>query len=161
MRIDFSKAQSIETCAQAGLNAARGAAGRRLALLIETAMTELSGPLPLEEKLAFPAKEAAARALLAGEAAAAQLELISVEAEAAGETPEALARRVVARAGDWHAALARLTGLRRRVAAAVAGAATPEAVEEALALAEQLVSGQVSDLASDVLPAAGAAPVTA
>jgi hypothetical protein len=138
MQIDFSKVQSAEARAKAVLVAARLGAEARLATLIEAALTELTGPLPLAERLSWPIKEAAARAVLDDSASPAEIALLEAEAFETGESVAALAARIVARAAAWNRAVADLSGLRRRIAAAIAHAPDPQAVAKALAEAEVL-----------------------
>lgn len=131
--IDWSKIVTPEGRQAEGLATARAAARERLIQEIETRTAAISGPVPLAEKLCWSTKENAARALLAGVAAPEDQALIAAEAGMMNEEPLTLADRIVVQAEAWRAEIARLTGLRRRTAAAITAAESTEAVETALA----------------------------
>lgn len=139
MKIDFSQAVSAADRAAAALQAARSAAGLRLMALAGAALAEVAGDAPLAEQLGYAAKEAAARALLEDLASPADLALLTTEAAMTGETAGALAARIVARAEAARQVMARVTGCRRRIAARLAAATSPEEVAVALEEAERLL----------------------
>jgi len=88
--------------------------------------------IDMAEMAAWPIKEAAARAVIAGAADAAQTAMIADEAALTGETAAALAALIVERADAMRSAVARLSGERRRVSALIAAAADATAVEAAM-----------------------------
>lgn len=100
---------------------------------VEDALTE---GVPLGEKLSWPAKEAAARAVLVGNATEADTELLAGEATLTGETVAELAGRIVARATQYRFAISRLSGIRRSASARIASAETGKALEQAVSLAQ-------------------------
>ncbi|MFZ1469983.1 MAG: hypothetical protein WAT09_13550 [Paracoccaceae bacterium] len=148
-RIDFSQATSAKVLTQNALAEARSGADQRLTALVEQAMTGLTGPLPLSEKLAWPTKEAAARACLEGKPTVAERAIIGAEADERGETPEALARRIVARAESWHQASARLAGIRHRMGVLIGLAEGGETIAKALEEAETLMAAAMGPAIAD------------
>lgn len=140
MKIDFSQAVSAAERAAAALQAARHAAGPALAALAGAALEEVAGDAPLAEQLGYAAKEAAARALLDDRAGPGDLALLETEAALTGERAAALAARIVARAEAARQVIARVTGCRRRIAARLAAAESPEAIAAALEEAKRLLS---------------------
>lgn len=81
------------------------------------ATAAITGPVPPDEKIAWPAKEAAARAILAGEATADQLTLVGTEANFTGEEIAVLCGKIVARADLFRAVVAAVSGIRRHASA--------------------------------------------
>lgn len=96
----------------------------------------LTAGVPLAEKLSWSAKEAAARAIVAGVGLAADQSLLAGEAALTGETVEDLAARVIARADLYRFAVSRLAGIRRAAGTAIAAAQRPDDLEQAVALAQ-------------------------
>lgn len=142
LKIDFSKVVTAEAGAAAALDRAQTEAAARLTALFEAAGAALLDGVPRVEQLAWPARESAARAVLAGAATPLQAELLAREAKMTAEPVEVLAAAVVAEAEAFQRAAARLTGLRRAASAALADSATPGAVEELLdAVAAKLAEG--------------------
>jgi len=88
--------------------------------------------IDVAEMAAWPIKEAAARAVIAGAADAAQTAMVADEAALTGETAAALAALIVERADAMRSAVARLSGERRRVSALIAAAADATEVEAAM-----------------------------
>ncbi|MCC6306572.1 MAG: hypothetical protein IT545_15445 [Rhodobacteraceae bacterium] len=135
MTIDWGKRESAGERAAGELARARAAAAAGLVGAIEAAAEAATGRVPLAERLSWPAKEAAARAILAGAATAADLGLIAAEAAVTGEVPGDLALRIVGRAEALRTIAARLAGLRRRTLAEIGAAATAAAAAGVLAAA--------------------------
>lgn len=139
-KIDFSRVVTAEALAAEQLGAARRGAEAQLLALIEAASVEVSGAVPLAEKLMWASKEEAARACLAQIADAGQMALLAAEAEMTGEPVAALAARILDKAEAMQARVSRLVGIRRKAMVALADAkdasALALAVEEAVALIE-------------------------
>lgn len=89
------------------------------------------------EVVAWSAKAADARAIVAGGEVSA---LIAAEAALLGEAPAALAARIVVKAVQYEQLIAVLAALRQTHAQAVLQAATPEAVAEALTAARTAIA---------------------
>lgn len=119
MMIDWKQVQDPEALSAERLALHRDSALSQLAQSAARALNGVSAAIPLSEQLGWAAKEQAARALLAGEADAGQTDLLEIEATEMGEDPKTLAQKVVKRSMDHAAALARLTGQRRRIAHAI------------------------------------------
>ncbi len=85
--------------------------------MIDVAAVVITGEVPEVEKLSWTAKEQAARASLSGGITIEQLALLSIEANTRGETIEELATKVVLNADLYRAAVAAMTGTRRRALA--------------------------------------------
>lgn len=90
------------------------AAKAALTAWAEAATAAITGPVPADEKIAWPAKEAAARAILAGEASADQVTLVGTEAAITGEAVAELCGKIVARADLFRAVVAAVSGIRRK-----------------------------------------------
>jgi hypothetical protein len=135
MQIDWTLLETREARDGLALAEARAVAERALVEAIDTAAQAITGAVPLTEKLSWSAKEEAARAHAEGRASAADRVLLESEAAVTTERIEHLVARILGNADSWRLAVARLTGLRRQAMAAIAGAATPEAVQAALARA--------------------------
>lgn len=138
-QIDFSQVITAEAQIAARLDLARTAALARLTEMIDAETLALTGAVPLVEQLAWAGKEAAARAVLAGTASGEQHGDLAAEALLAGEPVYDLAQKIIARADLFRAGVARLSGLRRQAAAAIALCRSPEDVAIAVAdLSERL-----------------------
>lgn len=131
MLIDLALIQTAEAKALARMEAARGAALADLTGWLAATTAAVTGPVPLAEQLSWLAKEAEARALLAG---GPEGGMIAGEAAVTGEPAADLAARIVARADAYRVLIAALTGLRRKMEGAI-GAAGSEAELVNLALA--------------------------
>jgi len=99
----------------------------------------ITGPVPSDEKISWPVKADAARAILNGNATVDQIALITTEATATGETENDLAASIVAKADAYAVAIGGLTGWRRISEKAITAALDRAAVQTVLeaALAEQ------------------------
>jgi hypothetical protein len=133
MSILWSQMITAQTAHDEGLARSRDGARTAIVHAIEAVTDRLTGDIPLAEKLSWTAKEAAARALVAGAATSAERALLDGEASITGETQAALAARVILNADAYRAAIAFLTGLRRRAEAGLASAATTGEVDAAYA----------------------------
>lgn len=132
MSIDFSQMVTAQTRAAEALTSARLAAHARTIDLINAAASAVTGPVPLAEMMSWTAKEEAARRLLSmpeGVSDPVIEAIIGGEAAVMGETNEALAARIIANADAYRSIVAHLAGLRRRTAAAIDAADTPQAVQ--------------------------------
>lgn len=110
----------------------------RAAVLAAIARVEdvLTSGVPLAEKLSWPSKEAAARAVVAGNGSALDVSLLAGESALTGETVEELAARILASADAYRFAVSRMAGIRRGAEARIAAAARPADMEQAVAWAE-------------------------
>lgn len=99
-------------------------------------MASVTGPVPIDERLSWDAKEAAARAYVAETADAAQTAMIDGEAAITGEVPADLAAIIIARADTFRAVVSRVAGLRRKTIAAIDAVTDPADYEVALAAAK-------------------------
>jgi len=99
----------------------------------------ITGPVPSDEKISWPVKAGAARAILSGNATVDQIALIATEATVTGETENDLAVSIVAKADAYAVAIGGLTGWRRAAEKTITAAPDRDAVQTALtvALAEQ------------------------
>lgn len=77
------------------------------------AATSITGPVPPDEKIAWPTKEAAARAILSDEATPEQITMIATEAAFTGEAVPELCTKIVARADLFRSVVAAISGIRR------------------------------------------------
>lgn len=91
----------------------------RVAARADEIATLITGIVPLAERLSWPTKEVAARAVLAGTATAGQQLILGAEAQVSGETVAALAARIVANADTYMAAAGLIAGQRRKTMAAI------------------------------------------
>lgn len=114
------------------------AATARAGVLSAIARVEdaLTAGVPLAEKLSWPSKEAAARAVQAGTGAALDNALLAGESALTGETVEELATRIIASADAYRFAVSRMAGIRRGAERRIAQAQTPAQLEQAVAWAE-------------------------
>lgn len=139
MTIDWTRVVTAEAAGAAALEEARAAAAARLIGAIDAFALAVTGTIPAAEMASWPAKEAAARATVAGTAAPADAALLAAEAEVTGEAPGDLARIVCDRADALRAIAARLAGVRRKALAAFAAAGDPDAVAVALGAALEAI----------------------
>ncbi len=82
----------------------------------------VTGKVPIDEKLSWAAKEVAAQAVSDGVQTADQLKLLKDEADLTGETPQALAATVLAKASVYRSVVSRIAGLRRVTTTAIEAA---------------------------------------
>lgn len=123
------------------------AAKRAMVQWINEFLSNVTGPVPEDEKLAWSVKEEAARALLAGTAVDEQTALITSEAKITGEKPSDLAMYIIAKADRYKEVVANVSGLRRATGAALEAELNPEnypaileaAKNEARSLAAQIL----------------------
>lgn len=105
----------------------------------------ITGPVPLDEKLSWDAKEAAAKAVIAGTATSEQQALLDDEAALTSETTTYLANIVVAKAAVYSQVVSRVAGLRRALTAQIEAEADPYSYEAILtagkAQAQKLADG--------------------
>lgn len=94
-------------------------------------MDRVVGPVFAYEVPSWPAKEAAALAFLGATATAADMDLLHREATRTGETVEALAPKIAARAAAFRVVAPEMTGVRRALQATLDAAATTGDVETA------------------------------
>jgi hypothetical protein len=113
--------------------AVKSDAKRRVAERADEIAEVITGTVPLAERLSWPTKEAAARAILAGTATAVQQALISAEGQVTGETNVALAARIVANADTYIVAAGLISGQRRKTMAAIDALTDPATVSADLA----------------------------
>lgn len=106
----------------------------------------VTGPVPLDEKLSWDAKEAAAKAVIAGNATDEQQSLLDDEAALTSETAANLANIIVARAAVYRQVVSRVAGLRRVLTAQIEAETDPYEYE-AILLAGQI---QSADLAKEL-----------
>lgn len=135
--IDLSKMITAEDKAAEELTAAKDAANRSVVAWIDGVTHAITGLVPEDEKNSWIAKELAARAVLAANATTEQALLISAEAQVSGETDTDLAAKIVDNAVAYQAAIALLSGLRRKAAAEIEAALTPQEAIEAVTLAKE------------------------
>lgn len=86
----------------------------------------VTGAVPIDEKLSWPAKEAAAQALTDGAESTAQLALLKDEADLTGETPAELAAVILGKAAVYRSVVSRIAGLRRATTSAIDAADTAQ-----------------------------------
>lgn len=103
----------------------RDGAKRDLVAFLDEVTAKITGPVPVDEKLAWSKKERAATAYLAGNATADLRAMIEGEAAAAGEDATALANKILAKAARYNMIVALIAGVRRKAEAAI-DAGTPE-----------------------------------
>jgi hypothetical protein len=96
---------------------ARDEAIAQIIAMIDTAAAVITGPVPEVERLSWTAKEAAARAWRDGIAPPEMVALLTIEASTKGETLADLANSVIRNADLYRAAVAQMTGMRRRAIA--------------------------------------------
>lgn len=96
----------------------------------------VTGPVSIDERLSWDAKEAAARAYIAETADAAQTAMIENEAAITTEDPADLAAIIISRADTFRAVVARVAGLRRKTIAAIDAVIEPAEYEAVLVAAK-------------------------
>ncbi len=102
-----------------------------------TAFTaSVTGPVPIDERLSWDAKEAAARAYIAQTADAAQTAMIEDEAAITQEVPAELAAIIIAKADVFRAIAAKVAGLRRKTVTAIDAVTDPAIYEVVLVAAK-------------------------
>jgi hypothetical protein len=116
------------------------AAKAQVAQIADTFAASVTGPVAETERASWPTKETAARAHLAGNAAAYQTAMLQAEANVTGETLTALATKIVGNADLYTALAGSIVGWRRATNAAldalVIGTATTADVDAAVASAK-------------------------
>ena len=93
---------------------------------IETFTVQITGAVPIDEKLSWDAKEAAARAFASGDAQAHHIAMIEGEALITGESPSALVAKIIANANQYRAIASAVAGLRRKTNAALDAITDPQ-----------------------------------
>ena len=119
---------TLARLAAEALTARREAASRDLVARLETVLAALTRGYPAQEIAAWSRKIEAARAVLAFGADP----LISIEAEARGVTPAALAYQVVAKGEAFERIVARVSALRASAQVAIEAASTQDALDAIL-----------------------------
>ncbi|WP_101065647.1 hypothetical protein [Roseovarius salinarum] len=112
--IDLTQVISAETKAAHALDAARSSALLDMTAQLDRIAENVTGVVPMAERLSWPIKAAAAEAFLAGEADATQHEILQAEAAQTGETVATLAELIARNTSAYAAISAWLAGLRRR-----------------------------------------------
>lgn len=115
------------------LAAVKADAKRRVTARADEIAEAITGTVPLSERLSWPTKEMAARAVLAGTATAVQQALLAAEAQVIGETVPSLASRIVANADAYIVAAGLIAGQRRKVTAAIDALTDPVTLDADLA----------------------------
>lgn len=133
MTIDWTQMQLVQDLDGVRLRAAQDAALEVLAAHVEQSARAWDLGVPLVERLGWGAKEAAARALVAGQADAGQKALIAAEADVAGQAPDDVAQAILRKSADYSAFVARVTAERRRFARLLEAAQTVAEVEAVMA----------------------------
>lgn len=113
---------------------------------IERFIAPLVAGTPASERLAWPTKEAAAAAYQAGTQNPAQAALIEGEAAIAGEDPGDLADLILAKAETYRTAVAAISGMRRKVTAAIEAETDPAQYEVILDTAKSEAVQLATDL---------------
>lgn len=80
------------------------------------AANAITGPVPTAEQIAWPTKEAAARAVVAGKGTEDQIAMIGAEASFTGETVPELCAKIIKRADLFRSVVAAISGIRRSAA---------------------------------------------
>jgi hypothetical protein len=131
--IDMGRVETAVGRSARVLSEARTQALADVVAWVNTVTATITGPVPDDEKISWASKEEAARAFLASEQlSASQTALLTGEAAVTGETVASLSARIVANADLYRAAIATLTGLRRRAFAAITIATTSGQIDAAL-----------------------------
>lgn len=92
----------------------------------------VTGPVPLDEKLSWDAKEAAAKAVIAGNATLEQQSLLDDEAALTSETTADLANVIVTKATLYRQVVSRVAGLRRALTVQIEAEVDPYKYEAIL-----------------------------
>lgn len=106
---------------------------------VEQFTAPISAGVSQEERLSWPVKNDAAKAHIAGTPSASQTQMLTLEANWTGETIDALAGRIVAKADQYSAIVAAIAGIRRKASVAFQNAdavADPFAYDKALLVAK-------------------------
>lgn len=104
----------------------------------------VTGAVPKDEKLSWDAKEAAAKAVIAGNATAEQQSLLDDEAALTSETTANLANVIVTKAALYRQVVSRVAGLRRVLTAQIEAEADPYNYD-AILQAGQVQAQQLAD----------------
>lgn len=104
----------------------------RIIAMIADVTNPIVAGVPLEERLSWSSKAAAARAYLAGDFDAPNVAMIEVEAAAMGEHAADLAQKISAKAAAYENLQSRLTGLRRKAVQSVQEATIPAELRAAV-----------------------------
>jgi|GEM_PF-1091947 len=110
----------------------------------------VTGPVPIDERLSWDAKEAAARAYIAETADTAQTAMIETEAAITEEGPASLAAIIIAKADTFRAVVARVAGLRRKTIAAIDAVVDPADYETVLLSAKAEAEALAAELGLSV-----------
>jgi len=121
-------------------------AKRRVAARADQIAERVIGSVPLSERLSWPIKEAAARAIQAGRATQVQHDLISAEADMVGETVAELAAKIIANANAYTIAVGMIAGQRRKTMAEIDALSDPTTIKDDLAEVFGLVETQTQAL---------------
>ncbi len=147
MTIDWSQLRLSQEVDAARMNEARAAAKTALAAHVEALLQQGGDGVPLMERLGWASKEVAARAFVARVADEEQITLIQAEAQTSGDNSDDLAHSILRQAAAQSAAVARLTGGRRRVVRLIESAGS--VAEVGAVLAKGLAGLTLDSLASD------------
>lgn len=128
----FGVVTPLPVSAPAPLYASVRAAQLEAVRWIDTFLAGIVGNVPADEKLAWPQKEAAAQAVADGVASPAQEALIADEALITGETLADLADLILTKATIFRAVVSRVSGLRRKIEAALEAEPDPFKYEQIL-----------------------------
>lgn len=111
----------------------KAAAKSRVAARADQIAEAITGTVPLAERLSWPTKEVAARAVLAGTATTGQQMILGAEAQVSGETVAVLAASIVAKADLYMTAVGLIAGQRRKTMAAIDAVTDPSTAAASLA----------------------------
>ena len=134
--IDYSQMITAEAAEAAALANAKANAIAELVAWSDAMALEITGPVPWAEMMSWTAKEAAARAVIAGTATPAETRMIGIEATIGKSSAADLAGRIVANADLYRDAIAKLTALRIEAMRAGDKATTPAGVADAVLAAQ-------------------------
>ena len=109
---------------------------------------QIAGTSDAQVMVGWATKLECAKAVLAGTATAPQAQTLALEAQTRvmGETPEALAQKVVSNADIFAMANGAIDGVQRSATDAVKAATTPEQVAQALAAADENAKAMFAQL---------------
>ena len=113
--------------------AVKADAKRRVAARADAIAELITGTVPLSERLSWPTKDVAARAVLAGTATPSQQVILAAEAQVSGESIADLAASIVANADAYMAASGMIAGQRRKTMAAIDALTDPATITADLA----------------------------
>lgn len=114
----------------------RASAITRMNVWIESFMESVTGGIPATEKVSWPVKAIAARAVVNGNATGVQTAIIQAEADVTGEALADLAATIAAQADQWEIVASMVTGLRRKTRDAINAAPDSETIEAILTQAQ-------------------------